>query len=180
MTTMDDETLRTILDGLRHGPVHITADRCSGDSRAVNAFCDLIKAAPALAAEVLRLRAERDELRGVCDDLSIDVTRARDALDVPRETGRGGAPDANAPLSALQRAAAELTADLLQYAGPEGWHCVAACTDASNPHLVIYTTTRHRSSRLLAFIGYRQGPFKVKARALGNVILCPKDGGPHV
>jgi len=34
-----------------------------------------------LAAEVLRLRAERDELRAVCDDLHVDVVRARDALD---------------------------------------------------------------------------------------------------
>lgn len=64
-TSLNDESLRVILDGLRHGPVHITADRCSGDSRAVNAFCDLIKAAPALAAEVLRLRAERDALRAI-------------------------------------------------------------------------------------------------------------------
>ena len=69
---MRGESLRVILDGLRHGPVHITADRCSGDSRAVNAFCDLIKAAPALAAEVLRLRAERDALRGIVVRLAGD------------------------------------------------------------------------------------------------------------
>jgi hypothetical protein len=77
----------------------------------------------------------------------------------------------------LQLAAAKLTADLLRYAGPDGWHCVAICTDAANPHLVIYTTTRRSSARLLAFIGYRQGDFKVKARALGNVVLCAKGGG---
>ncbi len=54
-----DDTLRAILAGLRCGEVHITADRCTGDSRAVNAFCDLVRAAPALLQEVLRLRDER-------------------------------------------------------------------------------------------------------------------------
>lgn len=130
--TMSDDTLRAMLEGLRCGSVHITADRCTGDSRAVGAFCDLIRAAPSLAAEVLRLRGEierrdadhaemecseierhqrmcaaldipeedrayatdaeveaaatdavreRDELRAVCDDLHVDVVRARDAID---------------------------------------------------------------------------------------------------
>ena len=60
MSAPDDDALRAMLEGLRCGSVHITADRCSGDSRAVGAFCDLIRAAPSLAAEVLRLRAERD------------------------------------------------------------------------------------------------------------------------
>lgn len=63
MSAPDNDQLRAILDGLRRGSVWITADRCQGDSVAVNAFCDLIRCAPALAAEVLRLRerAERDE-----------------------------------------------------------------------------------------------------------------------
>ena len=52
----DDDTVRAILAGLRHGDVHITADRCTGDSRAVYAFCDLVRVAPSLAEEVLRLR----------------------------------------------------------------------------------------------------------------------------
>jgi len=64
----DDDTVRAILAGLRHGDVHITADRCTGDSRAVYAFCDLIRAAPALAAEVLRLRTECDVLRHERDE----------------------------------------------------------------------------------------------------------------
>lgn len=68
MSAPDDDTLRAMLDGLRHGDVHITADRCTGDSRAVSAFCDLIRAAPELAAEVLRLRAERDVLRHERDE----------------------------------------------------------------------------------------------------------------
>ena len=104
MTTMSDETLRAILAGMQHGPVHITADRCTGDSRAVGAFCDLIRAAPALAAEVLRLRAECDVLRHERDEHAhkaseweeshdIELARAkkaeaaarayRDATDVP-------------------------------------------------------------------------------------------------
>jgi len=103
MTTMDDETLRAILAGMQHGPVHITADRCTGDSRAVAAFCDLVRAAPALAAEVLRLRAERDELRAVCDDLHVDVVRARDALDDMRVR----AERAEAERDALRAAAEE-------------------------------------------------------------------------
>ena len=69
---LDDATLRAILDGLRRGSVWITADRCQGDSVAVNAFCDLVRAAPALAAEVLRLRAERDALRGIVVRLAGD------------------------------------------------------------------------------------------------------------
>jgi hypothetical protein len=87
MTTMDDDTLRAMLEGLRCGSVHITAD-CTGDSRAVGAFCDLVRVAPALAAEVLRLRAERDELRAVCDglravcdELYVDADRANGARD---------------------------------------------------------------------------------------------------
>jgi hypothetical protein len=58
MSAPDDATLRAILDGLRRGSVWITADRCQGDSVAVNAFCDLVRAAPALLHEVLRLRDE--------------------------------------------------------------------------------------------------------------------------
>ena len=68
MSAPDDDTLRAMLEGLRCGSVHITADRCTGDSRAVAAFCDLIRAAPALAAEVLRLRAECDVLRHERDE----------------------------------------------------------------------------------------------------------------
>ena len=68
MSAPDNDTLRAILDGLRQGPVRITADRCSGDGRALNAFCDLVRIAPALAAEVLRLRAERDVLRHERDE----------------------------------------------------------------------------------------------------------------
>lgn len=68
MSAPDDDTLRAMLEGLRCGSVHITADRCTGDSRAVGAFCDLIRAAPALAAEVLRLRTECDVLRHERDE----------------------------------------------------------------------------------------------------------------
>ena len=103
MSAPDDDTLRAILAGMQHGPVHITADRCTGDSRAVAAVCDLVRAAPALAAEVLRLRAERDELRAVCDDLHIDVVRARDALDDMRVR----AERAEAERDALRAAAEE-------------------------------------------------------------------------
>ena len=104
MSAPDDDTLRAMLEGLRCGSVHITADRCTGDSRAVGAFCDLIRAAPSLAAEVLRLRAECDVLRHERDEHAhkaseweeshdIELARAkkaeaaarayRDATDVP-------------------------------------------------------------------------------------------------
>ena len=70
MSAPDDDTLRAILAGMQHGPVHITGGRCDGDSRSINAFVDLIRVAPALAAEVLLLReraekaeAERDAVR---------------------------------------------------------------------------------------------------------------------
>ena len=66
--TIDDDTLRRLLAGLRHGPVHITGGRCDGDSRAVEAFCGIIRVAPALAAEVLRLRTECDVLRHERDE----------------------------------------------------------------------------------------------------------------
>ena len=89
MTTMDDDTLRAILDGLRHGPVHITANRCSGDSRALAAFCDLVRVAPALAAEVLRLRdAARAHL--AADD-ALSLARRTDAADVPTAEARADA-----------------------------------------------------------------------------------------
>ena len=81
--TMSDDTLRAMLEGLRCGSVHITADRCTGDIRAVEAFCDLIRAAPSLAAEVLRLRAERDALRAVSESIAAAARAYRDATDVP-------------------------------------------------------------------------------------------------
>ncbi len=59
MSAPDEDTLRRLLAGLRHGPVHITGGRCDGDSRAVNAFVELIRLTPALAAEVLRTQSER-------------------------------------------------------------------------------------------------------------------------
>ena len=119
MTTMDDETLRAILDGLRRGSVWITADRCQGDSVAVNAFCDLIKAAPALAAEVLRLRKDlafseakhRVVLRASCAHLAAD-----DALSVARRTDAADVPTAEA--RAL--AARECLAGLVGYTGIGG------------------------------------------------------------
>lgn len=133
MTTMDDETLRAILDGLRRGSVWITADRCQGDSVAVNAFCDLIKAAPALAAEVLRLReraarADSDASGYLADhaaallDLGAvrDAARAHlaadDALTLARRTDAADVPTAEA--RAL--AARECLAGLVGYAGEVG------------------------------------------------------------
>ena len=74
--TPDDETLRAMIAGTQHGPVHITADRCEGDSRAVNAFCDLVRAAPALAAEVLRLRAVRDAAQEYVEQMSTEGAEA--------------------------------------------------------------------------------------------------------
>lgn len=59
--------------------------------------------ARALAAEVLRLRAERDELRAACDDLHVDVARARDALD----DMRARAEKAEAERDAIRAAAVE-------------------------------------------------------------------------
>ena len=84
----DDETLRAILDGLRHGDVWITADRCQGDSRAVNAFCDLIRCAPALAAEVLWLRAECDVLRHERDEHAHSAGEWEESHDI--ELARAG------------------------------------------------------------------------------------------
>lgn len=145
MSAPDEDTLRRLLAGLRHGPVHITGGRCDGDSRAVNAFVELIRLTPALAAEVLRLRrlceraekaeAERDELRGVCDDLCVDVNRARgerdalraaarahlaadDALSVARRTDAADVPTADVPTAeARALAARECLAGLVGYAG---------------------------------------------------------------
>jgi len=74
----------------------------------------------------------------------------------------------------LAEAAAKLTADLLRYTGPEGWQCVGMCEGPGDPHLIIYTTTRRRANQLLAFVGYRQGEYKVIGRAIGRVTLCPK------
>jgi hypothetical protein len=78
MSAPDNDTLRAILDGLRQGPVRITADRCSGDGRALNAFCDLVRIAPALAAEVLRLRervarADSDAAGYLADHAAADL-----------------------------------------------------------------------------------------------------------
>ena len=88
MSAPDDDTLRRLLAGLRHGPVYITGGRCDGDSRAVEAFCDIIRVAPALAAEVLRLRAERDVA------ISRRSYDARDVAPTPEEIiaheSRGG------------------------------------------------------------------------------------------
>lgn len=82
-------------------------------------------------------------------------------------------PTATVPPT-LEQAAAKLTEDLLRYSGPQGWQCVGMCDEPNNPHLIIYTDTRRRANQLLAFIGYRQGEFKVIGRALGRVTLCPK------
>lgn len=88
--TIDDDTLRAMLEGLRCGSVHITADRCTGDSRAVEAFCDLVRVAPALAEEVLRLRGMLRAASGALAATRADLhalraaARAyRDATDVP-------------------------------------------------------------------------------------------------
>ena len=47
-------------------------------------------------------------------------------------------------------------------------------TPPPTPHLIIYTTTRRRANDLLAFIGYKQGEYKVVGRVLGRVTLCPR------
>ena len=103
MSAPDDDTLRAMLEGLRCGSVHITADRCSGDSRAVNAFCDLVRAAPALAAEVLRLRAEierrdADHAEMECSEIERHQ-RMCAALDIPEED-RAYATDAEVEAAA--------------------------------------------------------------------------------
>ena len=114
MTTMDDETLRAMLDGLRRGSVWITADRCQGDSVAVNAFCDLVRAAPALAAEVLRLRdqaivdhAAFDRLYAELDRLRAEAAARRhalcDALGLDAHTREyGGDAEVDAAIAALR------------------------------------------------------------------------------
>jgi len=93
--TFDDDTLRRLLAALQHGPVSLRGGDCSGDSRAVNAFVELIRHTPALAAEVLRLRhaarafvTAADALRvAACEDddpamagLRADYDAAFDAL----------------------------------------------------------------------------------------------------
>ena len=133
MSAPDDATLRAILDGLRRGSVWITADRCQGDSVAVNAFCDLIKAAPALAAEVLRLReraarADSDASGYLADhaaallDLGAvrDAARAHlaadDALTLARRTDAADVPTAEARADAAR----ECLAGLVGYVGEVG------------------------------------------------------------
>lgn len=74
----------------------------------------------------------------------------------------------------LEEAAKSLTADLVKYAGTEGWQCVGYADEPNNPHLIIYTRTRSRANQLLAFIGYRHNGFKVIGRALGRVTLCAR------
>lgn len=130
MTTMDDATLRAILDGLRRGSVWITADRCQGDSVAVNAFCDLVRAAPALLHEVLRLReraarADSDASGYLADhaaallDLGAirDAARAHlaadDALTIARRTDAADVPTAEARADAAR----ECLAGLVGYVG---------------------------------------------------------------
>lgn len=101
--TIDDGPLRAMLEGLRCGSVHITADRCTGDSRAVEAFCDLVRAAPALAAEVLRLRGEierrdADHAEMECREIERHQ-RMCAALDIPEED-RAYATDADVEAAA--------------------------------------------------------------------------------
>jgi len=101
--TIDDDTLRRLLAGLRHGPVHITGGRCDGDSRAVEAFCGIIRVAPALAAEVLRLRAEierrdADHAEMECSEIERHQ-RMCAALDIPEED-RAYATDAEVEAAA--------------------------------------------------------------------------------
>ena len=103
MSAMDDERLRAMLAGLRHGPVHITGGRCDGDSRAVEAFCGIIRVAPALAAEVLRLRAEierrdADHAEMECSEIERHQ-RMCAALDIPEED-RAYATDAEVEAAA--------------------------------------------------------------------------------
>lgn len=102
-TIDDDDTLRRLLAGLRHGPVHITGGRCDGDSRAVEAFCGIIRVAPALAAEVLRLRAEierrdADHAEMECSEIERHQ-RMCAALDIPEED-RAYATDAEVEAAA--------------------------------------------------------------------------------
>ncbi len=123
MTTMDDETLRRLLAAAPPGPWRTMQSYAgpwwvgrTGPCGCQRPDCDrgftvvddehgaeLAALAPALAAEVLRLRAERDELRAVCDDLHIDVVRARDALD----DMRARAERAEAERDAIRAAADE-------------------------------------------------------------------------
>jgi len=123
MTTMDDDTLRRLLAAAPPGPWRTMQSYAgpwwvgrTGPCGCQRPDCDrgftvvddehgaeLAALAPALAAEVLRLRAERDELRAVCDDLHIDVVRARDALDDMRVR----AERAEAERDALRAAAEE-------------------------------------------------------------------------
>ena len=123
MTTMDDETLRRLLAAAPPGPGRTVQSSAgpwwvgrTGPCGCQRPDCDrgftvvddehgaeLAALAPALAAEVLRLRAERDELRAVCDDLHIDVVRARDALD----DMRARAEKAEAERDAIRAAADE-------------------------------------------------------------------------
>ena len=123
MTTMDDETLRRLLAAAPPGPWRTMQSYAgpwwvgrTGPCGCQRPDCDrgftvvddehgaeLAALAPALAAEVLRLRAERDELRAVCDDLHIDVVRARDALD----DMRARAEKAEAERDAIRAAADE-------------------------------------------------------------------------
>jgi hypothetical protein len=158
MTTMDDATLRAILDGLRHGPVHITADRCSGDSRAVNAFCDLIRAAPAIAEKVLRLSKElafseakhRVVLRAANAHLA-----AEDAFSESCRTA-----DADVPAACARAdAARECLAGLAGYVASDS-HC--------------YVTT----SRL----GAAEVPrLRAEGLAVGNLLaVIHRDGGHHM
>jgi len=74
----------------------------------------------------------------------------------------------------LKEAAESLTADLVKYAGTDGWQCVGYSNEPNNPHLIIYTTTRARANQLLAFIGYKHNEYKVIGRALGRVTLVPR------
>lgn len=70
----------------------------------------------------------------------------------------------------IEEAAKALTTDLLQYAGPEGWHAVGH----DDTQIIIYAKTRKRANDLLAFIGYKQHGYKVVGKTLPGVTLIPK------
>lgn len=83
-------------------------------------------------------------------------------------------PPVTSTVPGLAEAGAKLSEDLMRYAGPRDWYAVGLCEGPGEPHLILYTTTRHRANELLAFIGYREGAFKVVGHAIGRVTLLSR------
>lgn len=153
MTAPDDETLRRLLAALQHGPVSLRGGDCSGDSRAVNAFVELIRHTPALAAEVLRLRGLHEDALAMHERLAIrawdavtgdhheppasedalveGIERLRAELDASRETARAlGASlaDTRADFHAMEEAYFAVQAEVLRLRGLISEQCAAVET----------------------------------------------------